>query len=452
MRKNRNYPSDYAVSEIVGGMLLLVVAIVTFASIYTYLYPPPPDYQVSVKIEGMVDSQGEVMLEHKGGESLTSYQIYVRYPNGSLIGTKEYNENWNFGERIYPLNEITEQKLTDEEKKLWICVYTTDRNGNQEPVFDGILNGKTTFYQSNSTYGSMLISSLRTDSSDEDLICFTHTINQSLNPSSYIYKWIRNGASLNDLLLPFDTENNSQTRDYSDNENHGNVVGATWSEQGIIGGCYYFEGAGDYIEHDLPTALSDVTNNDFSISLWLKSDNIDDDQRVIWEGGIHKNFGVMFQYGTQIHFGICYNNGIQDSVRTENLTSNTWYHIVGTWDASEKLLKIYLNGDLSTESGDRTFSQGGGGTFDIGHGMASSRFWKGYIDEFQLFDRVLSEEQIYQMHLCQKDGMTNKSIIASEEINTGETWQCIVIPNDGSADYKAVTSNTILVKSYTGGE
>ena len=453
MRRKHLTRDNHAVSEIIGGILLLLIALLVFASIYMYLYPPPPDDNINVKIQGSVTEEGDAVLEHVGGDPLTNFLVIVSYPNGTIIGSKEYeNTYWMLGEKIYPLKDITDTKLTDENQKLKICVYSTDRNGKSEEIFSGILHGKNLYYSQETTYGSMLISSLRTDSSDEDLICFTHTVNQSINATSYIYKWLRNGNPLNELLLPFDTENNSVAKDYSGNNNNGTVIDATWTSQGKIGGAYYFDGASDYIEMDLPTSLSDVSNNDFTISLWIKSDNIEDDQRVLWEGGTHKNFALMFQFGGEIHFGVCYNNGIQDSVRTESLTNNTWYHIVGVWDASEKQLKIYTNGEPSEIPGNRTFSQGGQDNFDIGHGMASSRFWKGYIDEVQLFGRALSDKQVYQLYLCQKDGLSNKSIIVSDETNNGETWQCIVTPNDGTQDYDPVASNILNIVSYPGGE
>ena len=453
MRRNHLTRDNYAISEIVGGILLLLVALLVFASIYTYLYPPPPDDNINVKIKGAVTEEGDAVLEHVGGITVTNYLITVSYPNGTLIGSKEYkNTYWTFGEKIYPLKDIADIKLIDENQRVKICVYSTDRNGAMEEIFSGILHGKATYQTPETTYGSMLISSLRTDSSDEDLICFTHTINQSINATSYISRWLVNGNPLNQLLLPFDTENNSVTKDYSGNNNNGTIIDATWTNQGKIGGAYYFDGASDYIEINLPSVLSDVSNNDFTISLWMKSDDITEDQRVLWEGGVHKNFALMFQFGGEIHFGICYNNGIQDSVRTESLENNTWYHIVGVWDAGEKQLIIYTNGEPSEIPGNRTFSQGGQDTFDIGHGMASSRFWKGYIDEVQLYDRALSDKQVYQLYFCQKDGLSNKSIIVSDETNTGENWQCIVTPNDGIMDYQPVSSNIISIVSYPGGE
>ena len=59
-----------------------------------------------------------------------------------------------------------------------------------------------------------------------------------------------------------------------------------------------------------------------------------------------------------------------------------------------------IYGELFTKAGERNFALGSGvDLLEIGHGTASSKFWEGYLDEFELYDRVLSQEQIYQIYL-----------------------------------------------------
>ena len=139
-------------------------------------------------------------------------------------------------------------------------------------------------------------------------------------------------------------------------------------------------------------------------------------------------------------------------MRTETLLSNTWYHITGVWDASEKSLEIYTNGEVSEETGNRNYANGAQTGLHIGHGAASSRFWLGYIDDFQIYDCTLSSSQINQIYLGSKDGSSDKRVIVSEETTLGDVWQVAVIPNDGTQDGTAVTSNTLQIVSYGGGE
>jgi hypothetical protein len=134
------------------------------------------------------------------------------------------------------------------------------------------------------------------------------------------------------------------------------------------------------------------------------------------------------------------------------LLNNTWYHIVGVWDASQKHIELYINGVNSTKVGYRTYAMGIQGGVDIGHGTASSRFWLGFIDEFKIYGRALSGEQVYQIYVNTKDGFSDKRVIVSEETTFGDVWQCVVTPNDGIQDDISVASNILNIKTYGGGE
>ena len=186
--------------------------------------------------------------------------------------------------------------------------------------------------------------------------------------------------------------------------------------------------------------------------MWLKSDDITDDWRTVLEARKDtRKFVKFFQQGTEIHFGVS-DDGIKRAVRTENLSSNTWYHITGVWDASEKSLEIYTNGERSIEIGNRNYAYGAQNGFHIGHGTASSRFWFGYIDDLQVYSRTLSPNQINQIYLDTKDGLSDTRVVVSEETALDDVWQVVVTPNDGTQDGTPVASNTLQIVSYDGGE
>jgi len=453
MKKNISFSDEHAVSELVGGLILILIALVTFSAIYMYIFPLPIESATSnVKLMGYVSDEGVAIIEHMGGNALSSYKIDVRYTNGTLINTTTYREvkdPWEIGEKIYP---PTDMCLLTEENKVRITVYSIHDDSSEEAIFDGILKGKGGVVPPIPPPEiPMLISSLRTDTIDEDLICFNHTIVPDVDALTYIYKWIVDGDSLAEILMPFDTENSTMTKDYSGNAYNGTVVSAAWTSDGIVGGAYHFGGASDYIELSMPSVFDDFSSNDFTISVWVKSDDITDDHRVVLQGGNDDDFALMFQFGTEIHFGVC-EGGVKRALRTENLSSNAWYHIAGVWDASEKLMSLYHNGSICTETGYRTYAQSIKEGFDIGHGTASSRFWLGSIDEFQLYDRALSGNQIYQIYLDTKDGESDNRVVVSEETFLGNIWQCIVTPNDSVQDGTPVESNLLTIVSYSGGE
>ena len=58
MRVSITFRGNYAVSEIVGGLLLVAIAVITFSAIYIYAFPDAPDYEESVRIDGAVSADG----------------------------------------------------------------------------------------------------------------------------------------------------------------------------------------------------------------------------------------------------------------------------------------------------------------------------------------------------------------------------------------------------------
>ena len=453
MKKSNLLANTYAVSEVIGATLLVLIAVAAAASIYSQMLPVPiPSPEPNVHLMGYVTEKGDVVIEHMGGEILDPYEVYI---DGESVYTSPDGEYLAIGGTIPSSIAPT---LLDENDQVRVTVYSFKEDGGNAVVFDGILFGPKEQEASPSPpeilplFHPMLISSLRTDTTDEDLICFNYNMTPEIDALTYIYKWIVNDESFVELLLPFDTENDTIVKDYSDSDNNGTIYSAEWTNEGVVGGAYWFNGASDYIEFDLPTSFNDISNNDFTISLWLNSDDINDDWRCVLEARYDtKNFVTVFQYGTEIHFGVS-DDGTKRAVRTETLSSNTWYHITGVWDASEKSIEVYTNGEVSEEVGIRNYPNGAHTALNIGHGTASSRFWLGYIDDFQIYDHILSASQINQIYLGSKDGSSDKRVIVSEETTLGDVWQVAVTPNDGTQDGTAVTSNTLQIVSYGGGE
>ena len=458
MKTNIAFKGNYAVSEVVGGLLLVFIAVITFSVIYIYLFPPGPDYDASVKIEGNVRNDGLVVLEHVGGNPLKSYKVVVSYTNGTPIGCKTCKDDfWKIGEYRYPLENIelvngsiANIRLANESFTLRLIVFSLNEDGSEQEVFTWTPCGSSSGWPSDSP---ILISSLRTNTVDEDLICYSYPVVPDVNATTYIYNWKLNSVSLTDLNMPFNTEDNVSCTDYSGYALHGTLNGVLWTPNGTIGGCYHFGGSSEYITMGLPNVFYDIPNDDFTISLWVRSDDITADNAVVLMASEDvNNFVKIFLQGSEIHVGVC-DDGIKDAVRTENLYSNVWYHIVGVWDASEDRILVYCNGNASTEAGERNFALGcQPGLLEIGHGTASSKFWDGYMDELIVYNKALSAEQIYQIYFTTKDGDWTRRVMVSEETSVGNYWQCIVTPNDGTQDDNPVASNILQIVNYPGGD
>jgi hypothetical protein len=613
------FSRDYAVSEIVGGMFLVLLAVVAFSAIYMTLFPPAPDLQISVKIVGDVNDAGLPVLYNDGGKSVTDYNIIMRdYPNGALIGSAEIkNDHWAIGTCRYPLEliNINNIQLINETDMLEVVVYNINSDGTQYQIFSGILNGKTPFSQpQNLTGDSMLISSLKTDTTDEDLICFNNTINPAINAVSYIYNWLLDGNSINYLFMPFDINNPLNTKDYSGNNNNGTVNGATWNSNGVVSGAYQFDGIDDYIS--LPYCFDGNYLDKVTFETWVKTSY---DSGVISSYGRNKIYELLLDEGRLRWFTYTMDEGQNEIGVTTNVADNLWHHIATTYDYETGNSAIFIDGELETsgnthapnsflgngenptgligttnsgplpgewsvlayddfEYGFGHYTDGGRdctlytyGTYahqgtnaaDIqdnnedssafyltngidvrnpGYTSIKVEFWFysrglsygedfwlkyydgsswrivadynkgvefennifyhktvwinktnynfptnmrikfecsagsddddiyidevyinatsgnkeidnfiGLIDELHIYNRVLSDEQIYQNYLCTKDGHSDKSVIVSEETIIGNIWNCIVTPNDTTQDDDFVESNLLQIMGYGGG-
>ena len=111
------HANDNAVSEIIGGILIVFIAVVVSVSIYIQMLPVPiPSIEPNVHLMGYVTEDGTIILEHMGGETLSSYEIYVFESNETNVYKYE-NSPWDIGEHktppnSSPLTENDEIKIT----------------------------------------------------------------------------------------------------------------------------------------------------------------------------------------------------------------------------------------------------------------------------------------------------------------------------------------------------
>jgi len=340
-----------AVSEIIGGMMLLFIAILAFTAIYSFVLPfPGQDVDSYVKLQGYVSTNNIIILEHIGGEELKSYCIEVRYVNNTLIETITPELEWvtfSIGDKPYPINSTV--KLKSSEDKIKIVVRKTDED--QEIIFEGILQGKTKNSQpatdSNSPY---LISSLLTDTTNEDLICFNKTstgekINLTFSSTSNVYNWKLEGSSILNILYSFDI--NNLIKDFSNNNNTGSNQGATWTNLGKITGAYIFDGD-DFIT--IPYCFTSSTIGDMTIEAWIKTNQSD---------------GTICSYNRSDYFSLSTTNGkirwsstangnTIDLIGLIDVSDNNWHHIAVTYHQSTAISTIYVDGTIDITSSDFT--------------------------------------------------------------------------------------------------
>ena len=325
-----------------------------------------------------------------------------------------------------------------------------DYLGDEELFFMGAANTAPVILSAilNSTYG--------TNKTTENLsVYFSGVSDDDGDAVTNITDWRVDGNSIAVLNMPFDSNIYSNEtggiRDYSTYENNGTLGGGnsanspTWTSSGKIGGAYDFDGVDDYVEVPSSPSLTNFTA--ISVECWFTAKTLGDGS--YWRHIVDK--GWMTEGAWLLHTDkatkqlrwVLYLDGGQRGVQTNsNLTENTWYHAVGTYDGTK--VKLYLNGIKQTQ--ETTYSKDSFSNSANLRIAQSTHDHHGLIDEVRIYNRALSPEQIYQMYL---DGVAghNVEMIVSNETTKSETWQVAVTPNDATGDGETVFSNNLTIEN-----
>jgi len=369
--------TSYAVSEVVGALLLIFIALAAFAVIYLRCFPIPlPAQESNVKIAGYVNDYFVPVLQHVGGNAITEYDIYVTLSDNTTV--YHHQEAWKMGECI----ELDEYHLT-QDQFVNVSVVGHDSEGNTEILFQGILRPKETPPgPTPHVLDPMSISTLITDTPDEDLICYNYPIHPSIYPLpiTYIYNWMLvAGGPYTRLLLPFDTQSSDTAKDYSTLEHNGTVTGATWVNTGRLGGAYQFTND-DFIS--IPYCLVTPTAGDLTVETWLKTSLA---SGTILSYNRSSYFELAVSDG-HIKWSTTSSDGTTDLIGTRLVNDNLWHLTAATYDTSSGYARIYVDGLLDASihahagslllgSGDSPAGKIGSGT---GPSTRRSMFFTGF--------------------------------------------------------------------------
>ncbi len=296
----------------------------------------------------------------------------------------------------------------------------------------------------------ILNSSSGTNTTNENLTAYIN----STNSNSTITDWRVNGASWAAMNMPFDLENSSVTKDYSTLSNNGSVSGATWVSNCKVGGCYSFDGSNDKIT--LPDSARQTGPH--SIVMWINSSNWSQNTYPGFYGGQHltnNNYDGGIAISSWGSLNTIYYDLHSSTTRYSCAwnpaslpSTNQWHHLVVTYDGNE--MKIYFNGSRVANNTIGNITLDWSGTYtshQIGAADQANngeKYFKGRIDEFMIFNRALSAEQISAIYQA---GLNNQSIetIVSQETSVGENWSVRSTPTDLSLEGTSVLSSNLTI-------
>ncbi|MDQ1281313.1 MAG: Flg new 2 protein [Thermoproteota archaeon] len=399
-------------------------------------------------------SQLSFRLNHPLGQTM-SYSVITSPNVGSGSGTNVGN-----GLRTVSISGLTASRVYR-----W-HVSVTDQSGHTTSK-DFWFTTRPVYTNTAPSQGTPRLSSTNGGNTNvEDLTCYNQTTaDRNGNRVNNIYNWVKNGVSIANLNLPFDSKPNIEalysgtavTRDYSGRGNSGTVFGATWIPNGVVGGAFSFDG-NDFIrvEEQGNSLGGSGTWSQMSLEFWIKIPTSGSSTTVIWKAdrydtrnsnsykitALHNANPELLQFTWYIY------NATGVSSVSYNLTSGTadWHQVVCTYRSGVGL-KIYTDGALRATARGSGNINATSGPLQIAFNRGGGRDFIGSLDEVRIYSYEVSSSFVNQRHLDTRSGSSKSEIIPRNDLVVGDQWTCQVTPNDGLADGTTRSSNTIRIVS-----
>jgi hypothetical protein len=178
-------------------------------------------------------------------------------------------------------------------------------------------------------------------------------------------------------------------------------------------------GVEDYVEIPNTTALENLQEGDYTISVWFRPDRLpstpDPDGvsragiviKTGWHTGLHYNSNEQFLFE---NWSADSNGDNDPDVWMGTWTSRrfpvgSWYHLCGVWNRTQGTAQIWVNGALE---GSQTYTAGvsmfeyGTTTWKVGIARPGAVNYRwaavGAVDDLRFFNRALSENEIGELY------------------------------------------------------
>lgn len=250
---------------------------------------------------------------------------------------------------------------------------------------------------------------------------------------------------------------NGNANDESGNGNNGTVFSASLTSDrfGKLNSAYYFDGNAQYISIAHNSNLNPNTGS-FSYCFWAKTSYSGGQNPVIEKLGNNANNGYRFDFNpNDIFWFFDDNTNVWDCVGTYSTTShydNNWHFYSIVLDREAKQLRFYIDGKQMNPSISRTIANQNvnySGPLYIGrfHNYSSNTYFRGFLDDFRFYNRVLNSEEISALLQA---GNIQFSNISTSKISLkwkkGTLNKCIVLMKEGE---KGSNVAPISGNSYT---
>lgn len=185
---------------------------------------------------------------------------------------------------------------------------------------------------------------------------------------------------------------------------------AAYSASGKLGGSYDFSNSSKRISFPSQPWMAPNDTNSISIAMWVKAGSFN------WIIAC-----TAFEYKlSSSSFMWRLGNGSTNTFATITsgitFTTGTWYHLCGTWDAKNKKLAAYVNGELVKERTSTLTSYNDiSSTIDLVYGGS----WN--INDFRFYDHCLSPKEVKEiskglvLHYPLNDAACSKNLASNTD-------------------------------------
>ena len=223
----------------------------------------------------------------------------------------------------------------------------------------------------------------------------------------------------------FDEGSGTKAEDFSPaNANTGTLTNSpTWVD-GKVGKALSFDGTDDWV--DIGSSSSLNASTDYTISMWVYNAAGSDTYPTLLNRATQAtNNGFFWIYTTgtneaDLNFQYADGTNFVSTTFSGALSTNTWQHVVFTFDNASKALKLYINGSQFSTTRTLTGSLPiDDGTLYLGtyNGTATNYSFLGYLDEVRIYTSALSAGGV--TNLYQSSAKANVNASENSDLTSG---------------------------------
>ena len=188
-------------------------------------------------------------------------------------------------------------------------------------------------------------------------------------------------------------------RDSSGNANHGTINGGPLWDTGKIRGALHFNGSTNYVQIPFSESLRVFNRGDFTLCLWVNTDEIDKKQIILQQGdsnGLGRSW-LTIGDGNNDNAIRSYVGGAWTSSGII-VEAHKWYHaaVVVTEGGAADIIQMYVNGEPAGNPR-QDGMEDCEGLFLLGCGKGIDTFMDGLVDDVRIYSRGLTQQEIQQV-------------------------------------------------------